>query len=147
MRASAAVKQEATPTPFASAAKSEFVWPVRPEELARVVFDNKDPERKVTAPSAREEERNHPETPTGGEPERRGTSANWWVPALLLVTGFESIYLGVKAVHDWRRSDDPTHHQSVLPSQSNRQSVHQSVADIGGRPGFCCSEPVGSHAS
>ena len=115
MRASAAVKQEATPTPFASAAKSEFVWPVPPEELARVVFDNKDPERKVSAHSAGEME--HPETPTGGETERRGTSANWWVPALLLVTGFESTYLGVKAVHDWRRSDDPTHHQSVLPAR------------------------------
>jgi hypothetical protein len=115
MRASAAVKQEATPTPFASAAKSEFVWPVPPEELARVVFDNKDPERKVSAHSA--EEMEHPESPTGGETERRGTSANLWVPVLLLVTGFESTYLGVKAVHDWRRSDDPTHHQSVLPAR------------------------------
>ena len=62
MKASAAMKQEPTPseasprpTPFASAPKSEFIWPVPPEELARVVFDNKDLERKVTAHSAGEE--------------------------------------------------------------------------------------------
>jgi hypothetical protein len=39
------------------------------------------------------------------------------VPALLLVTGFESTYLGVRAVHDWRRADDPTYHESVLPAR------------------------------
>lgn len=122
MKASAAMKQEPTPseaslrpTPFASAPKSEFIWPVPPEELARVVFDNKDHERKVTAHSAGEED--HPETPTGGQTRERGTSAKWWVPALLLVTGFESTYLGVRAVHDWRRADDPTPHESVLPAR------------------------------
>jgi PEGA domain len=122
MKASAAMKQEPTPseaslrpTPFASAPKSEFIWPVPPEELARVVFDNKDLERKVTAHSAGEED--HPETPTGGQTRERGTSAKWWVPALLLVTGFESTYLGVRAVHDWRRADDPTPHESVLPAR------------------------------
>jgi hypothetical protein len=116
MRASAAVKQEPTPTPFMSAAQSEFIWPVPPEELARVVFDNKDPERKVSVHSAGET--GHSESPTVGQTEERGTLANWWVPALLLVTGFESTYLGVRAVHDWRRSDDLTHHESVLPARS-----------------------------
>jgi hypothetical protein len=122
MKASAAARQEPTPsksslrpTPFTSAAKSEFIWPVPPEELARVVFDNKDPERKVSAHSAGETD--HSESPTGGRTEGRGTLANWWVPALLLVTGFESTYLGVQAVHDWRRSDDLTHHGSVLPAR------------------------------
>jgi hypothetical protein len=98
-----------------AAAKSEFIWPVPPEELARVVFDNKDPERKVTVHSAGETD--HSESPTGGQTEGRGTLANRWVPALLLVTGFESTYLGVQAVHDWRRSDDLTHHESVLPAR------------------------------
>jgi hypothetical protein len=122
INASAAMKQEPTPSgasprpsPFASAPKSEFIWPVPPEELARVVFDNKDPERKVTTHSAGENE--HTESPTGGQTERRGTSGKWLLPALLLVTGFESTYLGVRAVHDWRRADDQTHHESVLPAR------------------------------
>jgi hypothetical protein len=105
MKASPAVKHAAT---------SEFMWPVPPEELARVVFDNKDPDRKVSAHSAWEGE--DPESPIG-EPEGRGTAAKWWVPALLLVTGFESTYLGVQAVHDWRRSDDRTQYESVLPAR------------------------------
>jgi PEGA domain len=122
MKASAAMKQEPTPseasprpTPFASAPKSEFIWPVPPEELAGVVFDNKDPERKVSARSTGENE--HTESPTGGQAEGRGTSGKWLLPALLLVTGFESTYLGVRAVHDWRRADDPPHHESVLPAR------------------------------
>jgi len=106
MKASAAVKH---------AAKSEFMWPVPPEELARVVFDNKDPDRKVSRHSAWEGE--DPESPIGGEPDGRGTAAKWWVPALLLVTGFESTYLGVRAVHDWRRSDDRIQHERVLPAR------------------------------
>jgi hypothetical protein len=122
INASPAMKQEPTPSgasprpsPFASAPKSEFIWPVPPEELARVVFDNKDPERKVTTHSAGENE--HTESSTGGQTERRGTSGKWLLPALLLVTGFESTYLGVRAVHDWRRADDPIHHESVLPAR------------------------------
>jgi PEGA domain len=120
--ASAAMKQEPTPseasprpTSFASAPKSEFIWPVPPEELARVVFDNKDPERKVSAHSTGENE--HTESPTGGQTEGRGTSGKWLLPALLLITGFESTYLGVRAVHDWRRADDPIDHESVLPAR------------------------------
>jgi hypothetical protein len=122
MKASAAMKQEPTPseasprpTPFASAPKSEFIWPVPPEELAGVVFDNKNLERKVSAHSIGENE--HTESPTGGQTEGRGTSGKWLLPALLLVTGFESTYLGVRAVHDWRRADDPIHHESVLPAR------------------------------
>src|SRR4029450_3026083 len=77
INASAAMKQEPTPSgasprpsPFASAPKSELIGPAPPEELARVVFDNKDPERKVTTHSAGENE--HTESPTGGQTERRG---------------------------------------------------------------------------
>jgi hypothetical protein len=36
---------------------------------------------------------------------------------LLLVTGSESTYLGVRAVQDWRRSEHPIHHESVLPAR------------------------------
>jgi hypothetical protein len=120
MKASAALKQAPTPTkasprptPFTSAQKSELIWPVPPEELARVVFDHRDPERKVSAHLAGEEE-HHPESPTGGQTERGGKSGQWLLPALLLVTGFESTYLGVRAVHDWRRADVVTHDESVL---------------------------------
>jgi hypothetical protein len=122
MQASAAVKREPTPsessprpTPLTSSSKSEFTWPVPPEELARVVFDNKDPERKANARSAGEKEQ--PESPNGGQTDKRGSSAKWLLPSLLLVTGFESTYLGVQAVQDWRRADVPIRNENVLSSR------------------------------
>jgi hypothetical protein len=128
MNPSAAVKQPPTPselssrpTPFTTAAKPELmakpelIWPVPPEELARVVFDNKEPERKVTGSAASEQE--HTQTPTEGRTEGRGAAGKWLLPALLLVSGFESTYLGVRAVHNWRRAENPTHHESVLAAR------------------------------
>ena len=105
MRASAAVKQEPTPSDLpvrASAAKSEFIWPVPPEELARVVFDNKDPERKVSAHSAEEMDQSESsdrrrDRANEGRQQSGGCRRCCWSPV-------SSTYLGVRAVHDWRRA-------------------------------------------
>jgi hypothetical protein len=129
MKTSAALAQEPThgvssprPIPFSSASKSEFTWPVPPEELARVVFDNQDPEhplivrpRRGTEESRAAEE--HENIRVVNSTEGRSTPARWWLPALLLVTGFESTYLGVRAVHDWRRSSVLTGEENALPAR------------------------------
>jgi hypothetical protein len=40
------------------------------------------------------------------------------LPVLFLITGFESMYLGVRAVHDWRRSEASPPQEIVLPARS-----------------------------
>jgi PEGA domain len=99
------------------ASHSELVWPIPPEDLAKVVFDSQNPGSEIAAPAAKPRA-SEIATDHSAPPSRRtSTTFSWWLPALLVVTAFETTYLGIRAADDWRRRDASAGKTDVLTAR------------------------------
>ncbi len=96
----------------------ELVWPVPADDLAKVVFDSQHPESATVAPASKPQSPENPAEHSTPPPPRTRTAFSWWLPLLLVVTAFETTYLGIRAADDWRRRDASAAVADVLTARS-----------------------------